>query len=294
MEESNSTTTNSIRKFRRGITHSGIFHTDDRASTAFLLLLNPDLEIVRVTDIKASDAAPDEIVYDIGLGEFDHHQPGRRMAEPDVPYSAFGLLWDKYGRELLAEQGFYEIEQAHKLFAETIVRCVDIGDNKGYKNVKGFYENLLITRFTPMWYELPEGSSPEDIEETERVYSRQFWNAVDFTTLLFDNWMRDLWLKVEAAPQEKRIFEEALAGLDHGILELPRYIPWRQHLDPTTDIKLVIIPHERGGYAVTTVDTDILRLRPNPHFTFVHPSGFMATAPTLEEARAGARESIRR
>lgn len=279
---------NSIKKFKRGITHAGIFHSDDIVSTAFLLLLNPDLEIVRVTDMKEVKIDEADIVYDIGLGRFDHHQPGRRMATFDIPYSAFGLLWDEYGRELLEEQGFYEIEAAHKLFAETIARSIDIGDNKGYKNVKGFYENLLICRFTPMWYELPDGNTPEDLAEIERVYSRQFWSAVDFATLLFDNWMRDLWLKVEAAPGEKRIFDEALAGLNKGVLELPRYIPWRQHLDPTMDIKLVIVPHERGGYAITSVDPTVLKLRKDPHLTFVHPSGFMATAPTLEDARAAA------
>lgn len=284
---------NSIQKFKRGITHAGIFHSDDIVSTAFLLLLNPELEIIRVTDIKDTDVGEDDIVYDIGLGRFDHHQPGRRMAAPDIPYSAFGLLWDAYGRELLEEQGFYEIEAAHKLFAETIARSIDIGDNKGYKNVKGFYENLLICRFIPMWYELPDGNTAEDLAEIDRVYSRQFWSAVDFTTLLFDNWMRDLWLKVEAAPGEKRIFDEALAGLHNGVLELPRYIPWRQHLDPTTDIKLVIVPHERGGYAITSVDPNVLKIRRDPHLTFVHPSGFMGTAPTLEDARAAAYAIVR-
>ena len=211
------------------------------------------------------------------------------MAAFDTPYSAFGLLWQEYGRELLEEQGFYEIEAAHKLFAETIARSVDIGDNKGYKNVKGFYENLLICRFAPMWYELPE----DDPDEIERIYSRQFWNAVDFTSLLFDNWLRDLWLKVEAAPEEKRIFDEALAGLHKGVLELPRYIPWRTHLDATMDIKLVILPHERGGYAITSADPTKLKLRKSPHLTFVHPSGFMATAPTLEDARKAAYEIVK-
>lgn len=284
---------NSIKRFRRGITHAGIFHSDDIVSTAFLLELNPDLEIVRVPEFDERNAKSDEIVYDIGWGKFDHHQPGRKMAEPDVPYSAFGLLWQAYGRELLELQGFSRIEEAHKLFAETIARAIDVGDNKGYKNVKGFYENLLICRFAPLWYELPDGSSEEDLEQIEKVYNRQFWNAVDFTTLLFDNWMRDLWLKVEVADEEKRIWEEALYKLDRGVIELPRYIPWRQHLDATTDIKLVIVPNERGGYAVTSVDTTVIRLRPNPHLTFVHPSGFMATAPTLEDARAAAHEIIK-
>lgn len=284
---------NSIMKFKRGITHAGVFHTDDIASTAFLLLLNPDLEIRRVSDFRESDAAPDEIVYDIGLGKFDHHQPGRKMATYDTPYSAFGLLWQEYGKELLEEQGFYEIEKAHKLFAETVVRAVDVGDNKGYKNVKGFYENLLICRFAPMWYELPDGSSPEDAEEAEKVYYRQFWNAVDFTTLLFDNWMRDLWQKVESAPRENKIWQDALSGLKNGILVLPRYIPWRQHLDATLDIKIVILPHERGGFALTSVDPQILRLRPHPKLTFVHPSGFMASAPTLEDAMEAAKDILR-
>ena len=284
---------NSIKKFKRGITHAGIFHSDDIVSTAFLLELNPELEIVRVPEFNERDARSDEIVYDIGLGKFDHHQVGRKMAAPDIPYSAFGLLWQEYGRELLLQQGFHRIEEAHKLFAETIARSIDIGDNKGYKNVKGFYENLLICRFAPLWYELPTGDGENNAEAVERIYNRQFWNAVDFTSLLLDNWMRDLWLKVEVADEEKRIWEEALSQIDRGVVELPIYIPWRQHLDPTTNVKLVIVPNERGGYAITSVDPLELRLRPSKHLSFVHPSGFMATAPTLEAARAAAHEIIR-
>ena len=44
------------------------------------------------------------IVYDIGRGEVDHHQKDSRIRENDVPYAAFGLLWEAVGADILGEE----------------------------------------------------------------------------------------------------------------------------------------------------------------------------------------------
>ena len=58
------------------ITHSGKFHVDDVISTIFLSKIIDRVILARVPTIRNKDVK-DKIVYDIGLGEFDHHQKNK-------------------------------------------------------------------------------------------------------------------------------------------------------------------------------------------------------------------------
>ena len=58
------------------ITHSGRFHIDDVISTIFLSKLKKNVILIRMPTIKNINVE-NKIVYDIGLGEFDHHQKNR-------------------------------------------------------------------------------------------------------------------------------------------------------------------------------------------------------------------------
>ncbi len=81
-------------------THGGKFHADDVFSSALLLYINPEISITR------GNSVPDDftgIVFDIGRGEFDHHQKDSRIRENGVPYAAFGLLWESVGADILGE-----------------------------------------------------------------------------------------------------------------------------------------------------------------------------------------------
>ena len=72
-------------------THSGKFHADDVFSAALLLYLNPEINITR------GNKVPEEyegLVFDIGRGQYDHHQKDSRVRENGVSYAAFGLLWE--------------------------------------------------------------------------------------------------------------------------------------------------------------------------------------------------------
>ena len=97
-----------IRKPRL-ITHAGCYHADDVLSTAFLeILLNREatyeekpesgkIQIIRVNKIEDIEVYKmTDIVYDIGFGEFDHHQKNKPIRPNGIPYAAFGLLWQRY------------------------------------------------------------------------------------------------------------------------------------------------------------------------------------------------------
>ena len=107
----------------KGFTHGGKFHADDVFSTALLLILNPEYTYERgMTPPKDFDG----IVYDIGLGVFDHHQADRRVRENGIPYAAFGLLWEAFGARLLPSMW--------KEFDKDFIQPLDLSDNTGVPN----------------------------------------------------------------------------------------------------------------------------------------------------------------
>ena len=104
-------------------THSGKFHADDVFSAALLLYLNPEINISRGNKVPEDF---DGIVFDIGRGQYDHHQKDSRVRENGVPYAAFGLLWEALGEKILGQ------ELAEK-FDQSFVQPLDNNDNTGEK-----------------------------------------------------------------------------------------------------------------------------------------------------------------
>lgn len=257
----------------KGFTHAGKFHADDVFSTALLQYLNPQYSYKRGYQIPEDF---DGIVYDIGWGEFDHHQADARIRDNGVPFAAFGLLWEKYGASIVGED---EAKRIDAMF----VQPLDLSDNTGKANDIC----QIIESFNPVW----------DSEESE---DEAFAGAVEFAYEILKH-------KFEAVHAEKRgedMIRAALAKAEHKIVVLEKTAPWKPILSPE-DVEYVVYPSKRGGYAAqgVPVTPDSLELkRPFPEewrgataeelaersgvhgLRFVHKSGFLLTAETLEEA----------
>lgn len=121
----------------KAFTHSGKFHADDVFSSALLLYLNPQITITRGNQVPEGY---DGIVFDIGRGQYDHHQRDSRVRENGVPYAAFGLLWEELGGEILGGA-------LAQRFDEEFVQPLDNNDNTGEKNELA----SLIGNFNPVW-----------------------------------------------------------------------------------------------------------------------------------------------
>ena len=89
------------KEHAKAFTHSGKFHADDVFSSALLLYLNPEISIIRGNQVPEDF---DGIVFDIGRGKYDHHQKDSRVRKNQVPYAAFGLLWEELGKEILGDE----------------------------------------------------------------------------------------------------------------------------------------------------------------------------------------------
>ena len=76
-------------------THSGKFHADDVFSAALLLYLNPEITITRGNKVPEDFEG---IVFDIGRGQYDHHQKDSRIRENGVAYAALGFCGKHWGQ----------------------------------------------------------------------------------------------------------------------------------------------------------------------------------------------------
>lgn len=131
----------------RFITHSGTYHADDVLSTTLLELItgfeavdtskskpdyNPEvdskgkIELLRVNKIEDVKVKLTDFVYDIGGGDFDHHQKDKKVRPNGIPYAAFGLLWAKF-----AEQELELHPDMVQLMDEEFVQYIDQTDNFG-------------------------------------------------------------------------------------------------------------------------------------------------------------------
>lgn len=220
----------SLRAYPYAITHGGKFHADDVFSTAFLKMLVPKLSVRRVFNVPADFKG---IVYDIGQGEFDHHQEGAPVRENGVRYAAFGLLWRAFGRELL-RQGIPEesLDAEWQRFDEKFVCALDLDDNTGC----GEPIADIIGQFNPLW---------DSTDKPDACFMR----AVAFAKIILENKFAGIFGIYRA----KKLVAEALEAADGGdIVTLNVYAPWRSVLIDS-NAKFVVYPSQRGGWSAQVI-----------------------------------------
>lgn len=258
----------------KAFTHGGRFHADDVFSAALLRYLYPSIQIERGYQVPEDF---DGIVFDIGLGEYDHHQNDRRERENGVAYAAFGLLWERFGASILGE------EEA-KRFDEKFIQPLDINDNTGEHHELA----AVIGSFNPAW------DSTEDANEA-------FLKAVDLAQTILELKFK----KVFSVERAKTIVEDAIRKQQEGIMVMEIGAPWKQFI-ANTGIEFVVSPSQRGGYNAQAVEIEENEERklicPFPEswrgktseqlqeisgiesLHFVHNSGFLAATKTLDDA----------
>ncbi len=262
-------------------THGGKFHADEVFSTAILKLLNPNLKVKRGFKVPENF---DGIVYDIGFGEFDHHQKDSEIRECGVPYAAFGLIWREFGERVLQKYCPAEyLSQEAKRFDEKFIKHIDKDDNTGCGDIVAD----LIAGFNPSW-------------DSTKTDNECFKTAVEFATTILQNKFNSLAAIYRANDMAKK----ALAEMQQGIVVLPMYAPWKMALVPSEAL-FAIYPSQRGGYAAQCVpnddDTQSLKV-PFPAqwrgaseqqlqqisgiqtLRFCHNSGFLITTNTVQDA----------
>ncbi len=286
------------------VTHTSTFHPDDVFSTMLLSKIVKNPVVCRTVD--ASDTNKEAIVFDIGFGKYDHHGPNAEIrSESKLKYSSFGLLWRDYGRDYLRSLNPVDVEKLWTVIDEKLVKQIDGIDNGVFPKIEAPYHlsdlDKIIDLFNVAWDEKKENDE-------------QFITAVEIATLIFDR----LVYKENAHLKANINVEKYIDEVKDGVLLLKEYMPyeeamWHSKNPKASEIKVVILPSNRGGYSIKprTISEDSKDLA--YHFSkeflglhdqelaevsriktarFVHSSGFLACADTLEDAYLLAENAI--
>ncbi len=255
-------------------THAGRFHADDVFSAALLKILKPDIAIRRVP------ALPEDFsgfAFDIGWGEFDHHQSGAPARENGVPYAAFGLLWREFGPSILGEVEAGRMD-------ERFVQPIDLDDNTGCGGVIPD----IIADFNPRW----DSEDPPD---------RRFDQAVELARQILQNRLDC----ILATGRAYKVVKAGLKKMKDKILVLDVCCPWKPFAAKSA-AKFAVYPSQRGGWSAQCVPApeggglkcpfpqewagktaeELSALTGLETIRFCHNNRFLVAAGTKEDARA--------
>lgn len=287
------------------ITHGGTFHADDVFATVILDLYRQavgedELRVYRADE--APENAPSGVIrYDIGGGQYDHHQRDGAGYRPNgVPYAACGLIWKSFGMEL-CRRSINPYYMWRMIDAELIqpIDAVDCGEMpRTDYYVQPCTLSGVISAFNPNW---DDNESMDD----------SFCDAVEFALPMFTKIAERSFSKVAAYEPVDACMKKSTGG----ILILDVNVPWVDPVlrpsegmeDIAAGLLFVIYPANRGGYQWRGIpDRDSayglrkaapqswwgLRGKELAEVTgvktakFCHPNGFIGGAITLSDCIA--------
>jgi len=223
-------------------THNGSFHADDVFSIAAFKLMDPSFTLVRTRDSELIAKA--DIVIDVGgeydpeTDRFDHHQRGGAgERENGIPYSSFGLVWQKYGVEIC--QGKADVANAVDAGLVSTIDAIDCGHVNGV--VEGISLSQAIGMFNPTWQE-------------ESDFDACFDEAVAFASRLLTRFIAAASGGISAKAIVAKAIEQAA---DPRVIVLERYIPWKRTVHALSDEALYIVyPSPTGQWRIQSVPVE--------------------------------------
>ena len=218
------------------ITHSSRFHADDILSAALLKITDiiPDVSTIqRVGRIPQNFVG---LAFDIGGGEFDHHQQNAQVRPNGDKYAAFGLLWNAIGTEYIANKYKTDIQTAHdaaEKFDVEFVIPMDLSDNFGTKKYPNTLSSMIASMNDPKY----TNQETNDIfVETANYYCKPLERTI-YKSYKF--------IKDKFQAQRLAISDFITLPLDADI---------DRSAFEGTKVKYIIKESHRGTYNITTVE----------------------------------------
>lgn len=281
------------KQFKRVGTHSGRFHADEVMSTAILKEIF-DIELTRTRDTEVLNGL--DLVYDVGNGEFDHHQIEKEYRDNGTPYAACGLIWRRFGKEVVAarEPALSE-EEVNTVFRQIdgmLIEGIDAVDN-GLRTCDTIIPTMnistAISGFNPTW-------------DSEMSEDQAFNIAESFASMVFRNSLNQ---RLSAIKAKGYVIDAYNNRTRPEVLVLDKLYPWGNTLfeiDTGSEVLFVIYP--RGEeYMIQTVRSNDGSYRDRKSLpeswagkreeelgeiigiddaVFCHPARFIAGAKSLE------------
>lgn len=224
------------------VTHSGTFHVDDVISTIFLSKIFNKINLIRVPSME-NRSANNKLVFDIGLGEFDHHQKNRNgKRENGIYYSSIGLLWKKYGKEYLKKIKAKNIEKVYEYMDEELIQYIDATDNMQMKYLKNKTSPDFVKLCNPEWN---ENITEEEGFVRALKLADEFWNI----------YIKHALAEIEAI----EIIIKKTNETDDNYAIFDKELPYRKAIDllENKNIKYLIFKSKRECYDIRIIDKEI-------------------------------------
>jgi len=224
-------------------THNGNFHADDVFSIAAFKIISPSFKLIRTRD--AELIAKADIVIDVGgkydpdTDRFDHHQRGGAgERENGIPYSSFGLIWQKYGLQIC--QGNQDVANAVDAGLVSTIDAIDCGHIKGIS--EGISLSQTISMFNPTWQE-------------DSHFDTCFDEAVDFATRVLTRFIAS----ANGGISAKEIVAQAIENAkDPRVIVLEKYTPWKRTVLTLSEEALYMVyPSQTGQWRIQTVPVEL-------------------------------------
>lgn len=243
------------------VTHDGAFHADDVFAAAILGVVFGDSKIVRTRNQELIAHA--EIAFDVGGGDYDHHQMTARHRANGIPFASAGLIWRKYGADViksLATQDSVmsptEILAIAEQVDQMLIQQIDAADNDvslltvgGIDSLTGIAADaapalLTVAPAFPGVRPVSVSSliawhNPTNPDPSAADFDQSFDYAVDFATMIIVLAVRNA-----ASIVESRIVIEAARDaaieFDLQIVTLRRYVPdWQRSIIGTPALYVI-------------------------------------------------------
>jgi len=223
-------------------THNGNFHADDVFSIAALKNIFPSFNLIRTRDLELIGKADIAIdvggEYDADAGRFDHHQRGGAGGrENGIPYSSFGLIWQKYGLQIC--HGSQEIANAVDAGLVSTIDAIDCGHVEGVS--QGISLSQTISMFNPSWQE-------------DTHFDTCFDEAVEFAARVLARFIAT----ANGGISAKAIVAKAINGAeDPRVIVLEKYTPWKRTVHALSEDALYMVyPSPTGQWRIQTVPVE--------------------------------------
>ena len=224
------------------VTHSGNFHADDVFSIAALKLIYPSFKLMRTRELDIINNA--DIVIDVGgeydadTGRFDHHQRGGAgNRENGIPYSSFGLMWQKYGLEVC--QGNQDVAKSVDTGLVSIIDAIDCGHVDSI--YKGISLSQTISMFNPTWQE-------------DSDFDSCFNEAVNFAMKVLTRFIASASGGISAKEIVAKAIDDAE---DPRVIVLEKYTPWKRTVHALSESALYMVyPSDTGQWRIQTVPVE--------------------------------------
>ena len=235
-------------------THNGPFHADDVFAVAALQLVfvgGPDVEVVRTRDPKVLAAC--DFVVDVGdvddASHFDHHQREGKPAprRNGVPYSSFGLVWRRFGLEIVGPTSTDDLTRASiaTLVDRDLVQGIDALDN-GYgttevaPGVQAASLSAAISGFNPTWQEY----------STPAAFDAAFVVACEFAKTVLIRAVANARAEVAAKTIARTQFGQEIIVID-------QHAPVMDTIIESVATKFLVFPSPGGEWMVQCVPPEV-------------------------------------